>query len=44
MTNANDAKPKRAYAAPKLIAYGDMTLLTKSGGNSIVEGTTMNMA
>ncbi len=44
MTKANDATSKRAYSAPKLIAYGDMAKLTKSGGASIDEGTTMNMA
>jgi len=43
MTNANDARPKRVYSTPKLVACGNMAQLTKSGGASIVEGTTMNM-
>lgn len=45
MSNGSELGPKRLYAAPKLVAYGDMASLTKTGTGSQVEmGTgTMNM-
>lgn len=37
----NDAKPagRRKYAAPKLIRYGEVRILTQAGGTSMTEGT-----
>lgn len=34
--NANRSA-KRAYSAPKLVAFGDMATLTKGGAGSITE-------
>lgn len=39
--NKNDA-PKRAYAAPKLVVYGDMAKITKGGAGSVMEAGSQN--
>lgn len=41
MTNDNGRGAKRPYATPKLITYGDMASLTKSGAGSQMEVTGM---
>ena len=42
MTIDSKLGQKRAYAAPKLVAYGDMASLTKTGTGSRTETPTMN--
>lgn len=41
MTIDREPKPKRAYASPKLVAYGDMASLTRTGTGSQVETPAM---
>ena len=42
MTVRKNLSAKRAYSAPKLVAYGDMALLTKGGAGSVVEVGNQN--
>ena len=41
MTIDSEFEPKRTYSKPKLVAYGDMASLTKTGTGSQVEVPTM---
>lgn len=42
MSASNKNSVKRAYAAPKLVTYGDMAQLTKGGNGSVTEVTAGN--
>jgi hypothetical protein len=41
MTTDSEFEPKRPYSTPKLVAYGDIANLTKTGMGSKVEIPTM---
>lgn len=44
MGNANNGLPKKPYAAPSLVRFGDMARFTKGGTGSITEVAAGNMS